>query len=82
MTAFVDVDVRPVLRAGGEPFEKIMAAVKDRVTSPPKRKSAVKASSVVNDVCVVRDSVWFIAASSNWGSGIFLYRRKSSRMRS
>lgn len=27
MTAFVDVDVRPILRAGGEPFEKIMAAV-------------------------------------------------------
>jgi TusA-related sulfurtransferase len=27
MTAFVNVDVRPILRAGGEPFEKIMAAV-------------------------------------------------------
>ena len=27
MTTFVDVDVRPILRAGGEPFEKIMAAV-------------------------------------------------------
>jgi len=27
MTAFVDVDVRPILRAGGEPFEKIMTAV-------------------------------------------------------
>lgn len=27
MTAFVDLDVRPILRAGGEPFEKIMQAV-------------------------------------------------------
>jgi uncharacterized protein (DUF2249 family) len=27
MTDFVDVDVRPVLRAGGEPFGQIMAAV-------------------------------------------------------
>lgn len=27
MTTFVDVDVRPILRAGGEPFDKIMAAV-------------------------------------------------------
>ena len=26
-TTFVDVDVRPILRAGGEPFEKIMEAV-------------------------------------------------------
>ena len=26
-TTFVDVDVRPILRAGGEPFEKIMVAV-------------------------------------------------------
>ena len=26
-TTFVDVDVRPILRAGGEPFEKIMDAV-------------------------------------------------------
>jgi uncharacterized protein (DUF2249 family) len=26
-TAFVDLDVRPVLRAGGEPFEDIMSAV-------------------------------------------------------
>jgi len=26
-TSFVEVDVRPILRAGGEPFEKIMAAV-------------------------------------------------------
>lgn len=26
-TPFVDLDVRPILRAGGEPFEKIMAAV-------------------------------------------------------
>jgi len=26
-TTFVDVDVRPILRAGGEPFEQIMAAV-------------------------------------------------------
>ncbi len=26
-TAFVDLDVRPILRAGGEPFEKIMEAV-------------------------------------------------------
>lgn len=26
-TTFVDVDVRPILRAGGEPFEKIMGAV-------------------------------------------------------
>jgi uncharacterized protein (DUF2249 family) len=26
-TTFVDVDVRPTLRAGGEPFEEIMAAV-------------------------------------------------------
>ncbi|KQZ99874.1 universal stress protein [Mesorhizobium sp. Root157] len=25
-TSFVDVDVRPILRAGGEPFEKIMEA--------------------------------------------------------
>jgi uncharacterized protein (DUF2249 family) len=27
MTAFVEVDVRPILRAGGEPFEQIMKAV-------------------------------------------------------
>ncbi|MCS3763225.1 DUF2249 domain-containing protein [Bradyrhizobium centrosematis] len=27
MTAFVDVDVRPILRAGGEPFSIIMAAL-------------------------------------------------------
>ncbi|TXL73409.1 DUF2249 domain-containing protein [Vineibacter terrae] len=27
MTRFVDVDVRPILRAGGEPFDKIMEAV-------------------------------------------------------
>ena len=27
MTTFVDVDVRPILRAGGEPFDEIMAAV-------------------------------------------------------
>lgn len=27
MTTFVDLDVRPILRAGGEPFEKIMEAV-------------------------------------------------------
>ena len=27
MTDFVDVDVRPTLRAGGEPFGQIMAAV-------------------------------------------------------
>jgi uncharacterized protein (DUF2249 family) len=27
MTTFVKVDVRPILRAGGEPFEQIMAAV-------------------------------------------------------
>ena len=26
-TTFVDVDVRPILRAGGEPFEQIMEAV-------------------------------------------------------
>jgi uncharacterized protein (DUF2249 family) len=26
-TTFVDVDVRPILRAGGEPFEKILEAV-------------------------------------------------------
>jgi TusA-related sulfurtransferase len=26
-TTYVDVDVRPILRAGGEPFEQIMAAV-------------------------------------------------------
>jgi len=26
-TTFVDVDVRPILRAGGEPFEEILAAV-------------------------------------------------------
>lgn len=26
-TTFVDVDVRPILRAGGDPFEKIMGAV-------------------------------------------------------
>lgn len=26
-TTFVDVDVRPILRAGGEPFERIMEAV-------------------------------------------------------
>jgi uncharacterized protein (DUF2249 family) len=26
-TAFLDLDVRPILRAGGEPFEKIMEAV-------------------------------------------------------
>ena len=26
-TTFVDVDVRPILRAGGDPFEKIMEAV-------------------------------------------------------
>ena len=31
-TAFVDVDVRPTLRAGGEPFGEIMAAVN---TLPP-----------------------------------------------
>jgi uncharacterized protein (DUF2249 family) len=27
MTAFVDLDVRPILRAGGEPFQKIMETV-------------------------------------------------------
>jgi uncharacterized protein (DUF2249 family) len=27
MTTFIDLDVRPILRTGGEPFEKIMAAV-------------------------------------------------------
>ncbi len=27
MTTFVDLDVRPILRAGGEPFEKIMQTV-------------------------------------------------------
>lgn len=27
MTTFVELDVRPILRAGGEPFEKIMEAV-------------------------------------------------------
>ena len=27
MTAFIDVDVRPILRAGGEPFSIIMAAL-------------------------------------------------------
>jgi uncharacterized protein (DUF2249 family) len=27
MTAFVELDVRPILRAGGEPFEKIMQTV-------------------------------------------------------
>jgi TusA-related sulfurtransferase len=27
MTAFIELDVRPVLRAGGEPFEKIMETV-------------------------------------------------------
>jgi uncharacterized protein (DUF2249 family) len=27
MTTFVDVDVRPILRAGGEPFSEIMGAV-------------------------------------------------------
>ena len=27
MTEFVEVDVRPTLRAGGEPFGEIMAAV-------------------------------------------------------
>jgi TusA-related sulfurtransferase len=27
MTAFVELDVRPVLRAGGEPFEKIMETI-------------------------------------------------------
>jgi hypothetical protein len=32
MTTFVDLDVRPILRAGGEPFEKIMQAVN---TLPP-----------------------------------------------
>ena len=26
-TTYVDVDVRPILRAGGEPFEQIMEAV-------------------------------------------------------
>ncbi len=29
MTSFVDVDVRPVLRAGGEPFGMIMSAIND-----------------------------------------------------
>jgi hypothetical protein len=28
-TTFVDLDVRPILRAGGEPFEQIMRAVND-----------------------------------------------------
>jgi uncharacterized protein (DUF2249 family) len=27
MTTFIDLDVRPILRTGGEPFEKIMEAV-------------------------------------------------------
>jgi uncharacterized protein (DUF2249 family) len=27
MTTFVDLDVRPILRAGGEPFEKILSTV-------------------------------------------------------
>lgn len=29
MTEFIDVDVRPILRAGGEPFSVIMAALED-----------------------------------------------------
>jgi hypothetical protein len=27
MTEYIDVDVRPILRAGGEPFSVIMAAL-------------------------------------------------------
>jgi hypothetical protein len=27
MTAYLDIDVRPILRAGGEPFSVIMAAL-------------------------------------------------------
>ena len=32
MTEFIDIDVRPILRAGGEPFSTIMAAL-DRLES-------------------------------------------------
>jgi hypothetical protein len=33
MTEYVDVDVRPILRAGGEPFSVIMSAL-ERLARP------------------------------------------------
>ena len=61
---------------------KIIAAVKERITSPPNMNSASNASSVVSDVMVVRDSVWLIDSLRSCGSDIFLYRRRFSRTRS
>ena len=51
---------------------KIIARVKDAITSPPKRYSEIKANSVVMPVRKVRDRVWFIDRSSNCSIGIFL----------
>ena len=42
---------------------QIIAAVKERMTSPPKKYSAKSASSSVSDVMIVRASVWLVARS-------------------
>ena len=61
---------------------KIIAATNERMTSPPKMNSASSASNVVSDVMVVRDSVSLTERSISSVSGIFLYLRRFSRMRS
>jgi hypothetical protein len=57
-------------------------AVNPRITSPPKKNSASKASVVVMAVMVVRDSVELIATLSSSATGSRLCLRIISRMRS
>src|SRR5690606_32665907 len=61
---------------------KVIEMVKLRSTSPPNRTSGTSARNTVNEVSEVRTMVWLIDRLINSGSGIFLYFRRFSRMRS
>ena len=52
------------------------------IASPPTMTKAIMARKVVTWVSTVRDSVSLIERSSSSVSGIFLYLRKFSRIRS